>query len=74
MVEIETTFAAATFVEDVEDGSSAMMPQFVEDPAAWQALVAAVERDTGDRVVRYRQGDLLISPMRANLLTAIAPA
>lgn len=40
-------FPSAHFVRDVEMAYASVMPQFIEDPAAFDAFVAAVETDIG---------------------------
>lgn len=57
--------SAARFVEDVEIAYASLMPQFVEDPGAFQAFVESVERDMRPIVEQHRDGDALRCPMKA---------
>lgn len=59
--------SAATFVRDIEYPYAAFMPQFAEDPAAFDAFVAAVEQDTQEAVQRCQVGNEVRFAMRAHL-------
>lgn len=72
-VVIETSFPAATFVADVELAYASVVPSFIDDRAAFEAFVAAVEADAGPNLEPFRDGDRLRSPMTTNLVTATVP-
>jgi ubiquinone/menaquinone biosynthesis C-methylase UbiE len=67
---VEADFDAATFVRDAEYGYSAFMPQFREDPSAFDAYVAAVEADMAPVLARYRTGDRLRFPVPVQIAMA----
>jgi SAM-dependent methyltransferase len=59
------------FVERMEFAYAAVIPQFVEDPAAFERYLAAISRDTSKIVERYRDGDHVVVPMHANIAVAV---
>lgn len=68
---IEARFpSAAGFVEDVEIAYASVMPQFAEDPSAFEAFVASVERDLRPALERYRDGEGVRFPMKTHVATA----
>lgn len=70
-VPMEARFpSAANFVKDVEGAYASVMPQFAEDPSAFEDFVEKVERDMRATVERYRDGDGVRFPMKAHLTTA----
>jgi SAM-dependent methyltransferase len=70
-VPIDARFADADrFVEHMEYGYAAVVPQFAEDPAKFAAYLEAVNRETRDLVAAYRQGDEVVVPMRASVAVA----
>jgi SAM-dependent methyltransferase len=71
---LETAFAATTFVADVESAYAAVMPAFVDNPAAHARFVSAVERDTAGLVERYRDGEFVRAPMATHIALARRPA
>lgn len=62
--------SAEHFVEDVELAYASVMPQFVENPAAFAAFVEAVDRDVRPAVERYRDGDGVAFTLATHLVTA----
>ena len=69
---IDARFATADrFVERMEFAYAAVIPQFAEDPAAFEAYLAAVARETTEIVERYRDGDHIVVPMHANIAIAV---
>jgi ubiquinone/menaquinone biosynthesis C-methylase UbiE len=71
---VETTFAAGTFIRDVEVAYATVVPAFVEDPGAFEAFVAAVQQDVEPALRPFRVGDRLVAPMVTHVITAHAPA
>jgi hypothetical protein len=69
---IEARFPAADFVATLEHAYSAVVPAYAEEPARFQAFVAAVGRDLAPIVERHRRGDEVVFPMAFNLAVAIA--
>lgn len=66
----EARFRAVDFVADLEFAYSVMVPEFVDDPAAFAAFVAAVSRDAEGLLARHRRGAEIVVPMHVNLVTA----
>jgi len=61
---IEARFATpGRFVERMEFAYAAVVPQFVEDPAAFAAYLETIGRETKAIVERYREGDWIAVPM-----------
>jgi hypothetical protein len=58
------------FVERLEYAYAAVVPQFVEDPAAFAAYVETIGRVTETIVAGYRHGDHIAVPLHANLAVA----
>lgn len=69
---IDADFDAATFVRDAEYAYSAFMPQFRENPAAFDAYLATVARELEPVLAPYRKGSRLIFPVPLNIATAVA--
>lgn len=68
---IEARFADADrFVERLEYAYAAVIPQFAEDPEAFESFLDAVAADTRDVVEGYRDGDFVVVPMTANIAIA----
>lgn len=58
------------FVERMEYAYGAVIPQFVEDPAAFATYLEAIGRDTASIVASHREGDEIVVPMPANIAVA----
>ena len=69
---IEARFPVRDFVENVEFGFSAVIPDFAANPAAFQAFVEAVDRDMADVLDAHRIGDEIVFPMGVNLARGVA--
>ncbi|HZD27010.1 MAG TPA: methyltransferase domain-containing protein [Alphaproteobacteria bacterium] len=68
---IEARFpSAASFVRDVEIAYASVMPQFVQDPGAFEDFVRKVEHDMRAPVKRWRDGDGVRFPMKTHIATA----
>lgn len=68
---IEARFADADrFVERMEFAYAAVIPQFAEDPAKFEAYLEAIARDTREIVAEYRQDDFIVMPMYTNIAIA----
>lgn len=65
-------FPADRFVENTEFAFSAVVPEFVEDPAAFQAFVEAVDRDLRELLLDHREGDEIVFPLHVNVGAAVA--
>ena len=61
------------FVPKTEYAYAAFMPQFAEDPAAFERFTAAVARDAAPALERHRDGEGLRVPMHAHLALAHRP-
>ncbi len=61
---------ADRFLERVEYAYAAVVPKFVEDPAAFAAYLDALARATQDLVDSYRQEDEVVVPMHTNIAVA----
>lgn len=68
----EADFDADSFIQVCENGYSAFMPAFREDPAAFKDYVAAVERDMAPVLEKYRDGDRLRFPVPLHIAMARA--
>jgi hypothetical protein len=71
---IDADFAADTFVADLEYAYGALLPEFVEDPSAFDAFLDAVNQDTRDLVDRHRHDGRVKFTMQTNLATARRPS
>ena len=71
---IEADFAAKSFVEDIEYPYGALVPGFLEDPAAFASYVDAVREQSRDLLHRYRRGDRIVFETPANLVLARRPS
>lgn len=70
-VSIEARFADPDhFVHRMEFAYAAVIPQIADDPEAFTAYLAAIERDTTAIVATHRQGDRIVVPMHASLVIA----
>ncbi len=70
---IEARFATpGRFVERMEFAYAAVVPQFVEDPAAFAAYLETIGRETKAIVERYREGDWIAVPMHTHIAVAHA--
>jgi SAM-dependent methyltransferase len=70
---IQARFPGADrFVERMEHAYAAVMPRFAADPAAFQAYLDAIARDTRPIVESHRDGDDVVIPMHANIALARA--
>ena len=67
---VEANFAAETFVEDLEYPYGALVPGFLEDPAAFEAFVAAVKEQSREVLDSYRRDDRIVFETPANLVRA----
>jgi ubiquinone/menaquinone biosynthesis C-methylase UbiE len=67
---LEGSFAAATFVRDVEFAYSAIMPQFASNPRAFDAYVETVERDMRDVIHAHMRGSSVTFPLHAHVVVA----
>jgi ubiquinone/menaquinone biosynthesis C-methylase UbiE len=67
---VEAVFPAAGFARKMETAYAAVVPEFVEDPAAFEEYVEAVERGTSDVVRRFTEGDVVRIGMPAHLVLA----
>jgi ubiquinone/menaquinone biosynthesis C-methylase UbiE len=69
---IEARFATPDrFVERMEFAYAAVIPQFAEDPAAFEAYLEAIARDTAEIVEHYRDGEHIVVPMHTNIAIAV---
>jgi ubiquinone/menaquinone biosynthesis C-methylase UbiE len=59
-----------TFARKMETAYAAVIPAFIEDPAAFDTFVDTVERETREVVQRYSRGDTLSFTMPTNLAIA----
>ncbi|MCW5688466.1 MAG: methyltransferase domain-containing protein [Pseudolabrys sp.] len=62
--------SADRFVRDVETAYASVMPQFVDDPSAFEAFVAAVAADLAPALARYRDGDGVRFTLKAHMAVA----
>lgn len=70
---VETRFPdPETFARKMETAYGAVIPAFVEDPAAFAEYLDAVERETRDLVQRVTREGMVRFPMPANLALAYA--
>ncbi|WP_157042026.1 class I SAM-dependent methyltransferase [Nitriliruptor alkaliphilus] len=60
------------FVARLEYAYAAVVPAFIEDPAAFEAYLEAVDAGTADVVARYRDGDHVAVPMHTRIVVAHA--
>jgi len=60
------------FVERLESAYAAVIPQFVEDPAKFEAYLAEVSDESRSIVEQYRDGDEVVTPMHTHIATARA--
>jgi SAM-dependent methyltransferase len=60
------------FVSNVDFAYAAVIPQFAEDPAAFEAFAETVQREMHDVIEGHRQGDELVIQLHLNLATATA--
>ena len=67
---LTTSFPAADFVRNVEFGYAAVVPEFAENPAAFDDFVERVTRDSRELLSRYRRGESIEFRMHTHLLTA----
>ncbi|MBZ0232878.1 MAG: methyltransferase domain-containing protein [Deltaproteobacteria bacterium] len=67
---IEVDFPAGGFVRDQYLAYAAVMPQFVADPAAFDAFVAAIERDSKDAIASFTRDGRVRCPMPTHIATA----
>jgi len=56
-----------TFARTVSQAYAAVIPQFVEDPAAFEEYVSALERDTRDIVRAHTRGNGVVTQWRTHL-------
>lgn len=61
---------ADRYVERMEHAYAAVVPQFLEDPEAFTAYLAAIDRETRAIVDTHRDGDHVVVPMHANIAVA----
>lgn len=61
---------ADRFVERLEYAYAAVVPEFMDDPAAFATYLAAIQQGTKDIVADYRVGDHIVVPMHANIAIA----
>lgn len=61
-----------SFARKMETAYGAVIPAFVENPAAFEAYVDAVERETRELVERYTVDGMVAAPMPTNLALAYA--
>jgi SAM-dependent methyltransferase len=59
-----------SFARRMETAYGAVVPAFVQDPAAFETFLDSVERDTRDLVRRYSDGDTVSYSMHTNLALA----
>jgi ubiquinone/menaquinone biosynthesis C-methylase UbiE len=77
-VEVETRYIEArfpdpdNFVQRGEYAYAAVIPQFAENPEAFQRYLDAVADDARELVESHRVGDHVVVPMRANIALAVA--
>lgn len=62
-----------TFVANLEFAYSAVIPEFSEDPEAFDSFVASVASEVEDLVARHTEGDEVVIPMHVNVAVATAP-
>lgn len=68
---ITARFADADhFVRRMEYAYAAVVPQFVDDPDAFAAFVAAVERDTATAIDNFRHADEIVVGVHTNIAVA----
>jgi ubiquinone/menaquinone biosynthesis C-methylase UbiE len=68
---IEARFATPDrFIERMEYAYAAVVPQFIEDPAAFATYLDTIGRATKDLVDRYRVGDRVVVPMHTHIAVA----
>jgi ubiquinone/menaquinone biosynthesis C-methylase UbiE len=70
---IETAFEAEDFVRRVEYAYSAVVPDFVADPARFEDFVGGVESDTSAAVEKYALEGLVRFPLATTIALARAP-
>jgi SAM-dependent methyltransferase len=69
---IDADFEADSFVRDAEFAYSAFMPQFRENPAAFEAYLDAVTEEMEPVLAPYRVGDRLRFPVPVHIAMATA--
>lgn len=70
---IDVRFADADhFLERLESAYAAVIPQFVEDPAKFDAYLAAVGEASRHVVEQHREGDHVVTQMHTHITTARA--
>jgi SAM-dependent methyltransferase len=69
---IEANFASSNFVRDVEYAYTAFVPEFRDNPAAFDEFVENVSRDIEPALAGHRRGERVVFPMPLNIATAIA--
>jgi SAM-dependent methyltransferase len=68
---IQARFATPErFIERMEFAYAAVIPRFVQDPAAFTAFVDQLSRETNHIVEQYREGDVVVTPMHTNIAVA----
>lgn len=68
-VSIETDFPAAGFIESVEYAYSAVVPDFVANPAAFRQFTDGLNKAAATVLGAYTQGDRIRFQMNANIAT-----
>ncbi len=63
---------ADRFVERMEYAYAAVVPTFLDDPDAFTAYLAAIDRDTRPIIERHRDGEHIVVPMHTNIAIARA--
>lgn len=67
---MDTAFAANTFIRDVEFAYAGFVPAFLEDAEAYARFVASVENDAGPGLERFRRGGEMRAPMSTHVVVA----
>jgi ubiquinone/menaquinone biosynthesis C-methylase UbiE len=62
--------APEKFVENSEYAYAAVIPQFVENPSAFEAFVQAVKQELAPVLAEYQAGETIVFPMHAFITTA----
>jgi ubiquinone/menaquinone biosynthesis C-methylase UbiE len=70
-VSLTVSFPAADFVRNVEFGYAAVVPEFAENPQAFESFVERVSRDSQPLLDRYRQGERIEFRMHTHIATGI---
>lgn len=68
---IEARFPAGDFIENIEFRYS-VIPEFSQNPAAFQAFVEAVNQEMGDVLDEHRVGNEIVFPVGVNLARGVA--